>query len=85
MPLAGLEGELEAALVKLKSWHPSAQEGALAQAWIDWLDKVSDPLIGHRSDHLISVGMVSDTLLRQRKFGAVCSITHTTPETLSIH
>ena len=42
MPLTGLEEELEAAVVKLKSWRPSAEEGALAQAWINWLDNVRE-------------------------------------------
>lgn len=47
MPLAGSEQELEAAVVKLKSWHPSVEEGELAQAWIDWLDNVRESLVGH--------------------------------------
>lgn len=32
--------ELENALSSLLSWHPSEDEWEIAQAWIDWLDKV---------------------------------------------
>lgn len=85
MSQAGSEEELEAALIKLGPWRPSAKEGAEAQTWIDWLDGVRAFLLGLGRLNIISVGMILENLLHQRKFGAARPITRATPETVSIH